>query len=212
MLCEHIEGLQVRSLSNFDRIFFKFYDRDIKNGVSEDEIRADLAYFFLQFTAIGNYWNQPVYLGGENADGSTVINELSYLFLDVYDKINIYNPKIQIKYNDVIPKDFLDKVLDMVRRGRYLVFCCEKGYTKAILSYGATEEEARTMDIRGCYEIGVRADEVCTITGYVNPLKAVSYVFSDGYDTTIDKQIGIKTGSIEDMTSFEEFYAACQCL
>ena len=210
MISESVDHYQVRALgSGLDYTLYPFYVNDIKNGTfTRDEIRELLAYFMMQWSAIGNYWGQPFYLGGVDENGNTIINELSYDIIEVYDELGIYNPKIQIKYNDVIPKDFLDKVLDMVRRGRYLVFCCEKGYTKAILSYGATEEEARTMDIRGCYEIGVRADEVCTITGYVNPLKAVSYVFSDGYDTTVDKQIGVKTGNIEAMTSFEEFYKA----
>ena len=93
MLSEHIEGLQVRSLSNFDRLFYPFYKKDLENGVTESELRTDLAYFFLQFTAIGNYWNQPVFLGGCKEDESTEINELSYVFLDVYDKMNIYNLK-----------------------------------------------------------------------------------------------------------------------
>ncbi len=53
MLSEHIEGLQVRSLSNFDRIYYPFYAKDLENGVTEEEIREDLAYFFLQFTAKG---------------------------------------------------------------------------------------------------------------------------------------------------------------
>ena len=117
MLSEHIEGLQVRSLSNFDRIFYEFYKNDIVNGVSELEIKRDLSYFFLQFTAIGNYWNQPVFLGGCKEDESTEINELSYLFLDVYDKMGIYNPKVQIKIADSTPKDFILKALDMIRRG-----------------------------------------------------------------------------------------------
>ena len=36
MLCEHIEGMQVRSLSNFDRLFYPFYQRDLKNGITEE--------------------------------------------------------------------------------------------------------------------------------------------------------------------------------
>jgi pyruvate-formate lyase len=102
----------VRSLSNFDRLFYPFYQKDLARGISEGQIRTDLAYFFLQFTAIGNYWNQPVFLGGCKEDESTVINELSYLFLDVYDKMGIYNPKIQIKYAENMPKDFVCKALE----------------------------------------------------------------------------------------------------
>ena len=210
MISESVDHYQVRALgSGLDSTLYPFYVNDIKNGTfTRDEIREFLAYFMMQWSAIGNYWGQPFYLGGVDEKGNTLINELSHDIIDVYDEIEIYNPKIQIKYNDALPEDFLKKVLDIIRRGRYLVFCCEKGYTKAMLSYGATAEEARKMDIRGCYEIGVRANEVCTITGYVNPLKAVSYVFSDGYDATIDKQIGIKTGKLEEIKSFEEFYEA----
>ena len=36
------------------------------------------------------------------------------------------------------------------------------------MSYGATYEEALDMDIRGCYETGVRANEVSPTIGYVN--------------------------------------------
>ena len=211
MVSESVDHYQVRSLGNgLDHTLYPFYVNDIKNGTfTRDEIREFLAYFMMQWSAIGNYWGQPFYLGGTDENGNTLVNELSYDIVDVYDELDIYNPKIQIKYNDVIPEAFLKKVLDMIRRGRScFVFCCEKGHIKAVMSYGATYEEARDMDIRGCYETGVRANEVSAATGYVNPLKAISYVFSDGYDTTVDKQIGINTGKIEEMKSFEEFYAA----
>jgi hypothetical protein len=39
---------------------------------------------------------------------------------------------------------------------------------KAIMSYGASLEEAQDFDIRGCYETGVRTNEVSTATGYIN--------------------------------------------
>lgn len=55
IICEHIQGMQVRSLSNFDRVLFPYYENDLKNGVTQEEIRRDLACFLLQFTAIGNY-------------------------------------------------------------------------------------------------------------------------------------------------------------
>ena len=118
MISEHIDFLQVRSLSGFDRAFYRFYKNDLARGVSKEEIKTDLAYYLLQFTAIGNYWNQPVFIGGENADGSTVINELSYLLLDVYDEMGLYNPKIQIKVCDSTPKALLLKALDMIRHGK----------------------------------------------------------------------------------------------
>jgi formate C-acetyltransferase len=105
-----------------------------------------------------------------------------------------------------MPTDFRDKVLDMIRCGQNsFVFCCEYGLGQAVMRYGATLEEAREMDIRGCYETGVRANEVSTATGYVNPLKAVRYALYDGWDEQLDKQMGLHTGEV---TTFAEFYQA----
>ena len=125
----------------------------------------------------------------------------------MYSTLGIYNPKIQIKYNDNIPLDFLNKILSDVRqnKGSY-VFSCEPGMIKAIMSYGASYEEAYDFNIRGCYETGVRANEVSTATAYVNALKAVEYAFNEGFDKRIEKQVGMKTQTITNATTFEEFY------
>ena len=163
----------------------------------------------MQWSAIGNYWGQPFYMGGTNTDGSTKYNELSYDILDVYDELGIYNPKIQIKVNKNTPNKLLFKVFDMIRRGHSsFVFCCEPGMMKAAMTYGATYDETLNMDIRGCYETGVRANEVSTAAGYINSLKAVEYVLSNGFDKTISKQFGLKTGELVTFTSFDKFYNA----
>jgi len=71
-----------------------------------------------------------------------------------------------------------------------------------------TYEEALHMDIRGCYETGVRANEVSSSSGYVNAAKAVEFVFTNGFDAVTGKQIGIKTGDIAEFETFEDFYFA----
>ncbi len=211
MISESVDYFQVRSLGNgLDSALYPFYKHDMETGTfTKAEMKEYLAYFLLQWSAIGNYWGQPFYMGGTNEDGSTKMNGLSYEIIDVYDKLNLYNPKIQIKVNGNIPEKFLRKVLDMVRNGKNsFVFCCEPGMIKAVMGYGATYSEALSMDIRGCYETGVRANEVSSTTGYVNALKAVEYVFSNGYDKGIQKTIGLKTGNTEDFNTFDGFYFA----
>lgn len=211
IISESVDQYQVRSLGNgLDGTLYPFYEKDIREGTfTREEIQEYLAYFLMQWSAIGNYWGQPFYLGGTKKDGSSKINDLSYDIIQVYDQLQIYNPKIQIKYNKNIPLDFLNKVLDMIRRGQNsFVFCCEPGMIKAVMSYGETYEEALDMDIRGCYETGVRANEVSTGTGYVNAAKAVEYVFTNGVDLRCQKQVGIQTGEVEQLAQFEDFYHA----
>ena len=211
MVSECFDSYQVRSLGNgLDNTLYGFYKNDLKNGTyTKEEIKELFRYFLFQWSAIGNYWGQPFYMGGTNADGSTKYNELSYDILDVYDELGIYNPKIQVKINENTPDRLLFKVFDMIRRGKScFALCCEPGMIKAVMGYGATYEEALNMDIRGCYETGVRANEVSSATGYVNALKSVEYVFSNGFDSRIGKQLGLKTGELKDLKTFEDFYSA----
>ncbi|MBQ4527970.1 MAG: hypothetical protein II998_07855 [Clostridia bacterium] len=206
MLSEHIEGLQVRSLCNFDRILVDYYRNDLENGITEEEIRTELAYFLLQFTAIGNYWNQPVFLGGCKEDESTEINELSYLFLDVYDKMKIYNPKIQIKVAASTPKDFLLKALDMIRRGNSsIVFVSDATIRKALVRAGATREQARLCNIKGCYEYSIQSSMGCGMN-YLNLLKPLEYALHKGCDGVTGEFALIESPEVSSYTTFEKFY------
>lgn len=206
IICEHIEGLQVRSLSGFDTCFYKYYLSDIESGVSESQIRSDLAYYFLQFTAIGNYWNQPVFLGGEKEDGSTVINELSYLFLDIYNEMNIYNPKIQIKVSDSTPKDFILKALDMIRKGRNsIVFVSDNTIRKSLLRIGASPEETRKCSITGCYEYCVQGSYASAMN-YLNMLKPLEYALHEGHDGVSGTFSGTSSPSLASYATFDSFY------
>ncbi len=211
MISESVDCYQVRSLGNgLDSTLYPFYENDLKNGTfTRDEIKELLAYFMMQWSAIGNYWGQPFYLGGTDKNGRTKVNELTRDIIEVYSELGIYNPKIQIKYNDNFPTDLLKKILSNICQNKgSFVFSCEPGMIKAIMSYGASYDEAYDFDIRGCYETGVRANEVSTAVGYINALKAVEYVFNEGYDKRIGKQVGVKTKKISNSTSFEEFYNA----
>ena len=207
IVSEHIDCLQVRSLSGFDSTFDKLYRADLERGVSEEEIKRDLAYYFLQFTAIDNYWNQPVFLGGENADGSTVINDLSYLFLDVYNDMNIYNPKIQIKVCASTPKAFLQKALDMVRHGHSsIVFVSDATIRKALERTGVTPEHARLCNIKGCYEYAPPGG-FSTGMNYLNMLKPLEYALHEGHDGLTGVYSGMDAPALSQYTDFEVLYA-----
>lgn len=207
MICEHINGMQVRSLSNFDKMFYPFYRSGIENGVSEEEMRSDLAYFFLQFTAINNYFNQPVFLGGCKENEETVINEFSYVFLDVYDKMGIFNPKIQIKVAKSTPKDFLLKALDMIRRGNNsIVFVNDAILRESLMRLGVSAKEARECDVKGCYEHNVQGG-IGSEMNYLNLLKPLEYVFYDGCDALTGERFGLPM-PLENLFTFEDFYEA----
>ena len=211
MLSESIDNYQVRSLGyGLDGSLYPYFKKDIESGAyTKEDIAELIGYFLMQWSAIGNYWGQPFYLAGTNADGTTKVNELSYLILEVYDKLGLYNPKIQIKVSRATPRDFICRALEMIRHGvSSIVFCNEDVITKCLMANGATYEEACDSVISGCYEYKIKAKSVGISSLYINALKPVSLVFENGFDSFSGKQIGVKTGKIEDFKTFEEFYDA----
>ncbi|MBE6572544.1 MAG: hypothetical protein E7656_09890 [Ruminococcaceae bacterium] len=210
MLSESVDHYQVRSLGyGLDSTLLPYFENDVKTGkFTKDEIAEFIGYFLMQWSAINNYWGQPVYLGGRTATQKTLVNELSYMVLDVYDKLGLYNPKIQIKTNADTPKDFVLKALDMIRHGNTsIVFCSDSAITKSLMARGATYEEACDSVLSGCYEYKVKAKGIGISCIYFSALKPVCMVIDSGFDTVTGKQISIKTKDASEIESFEEFYS-----
>lgn len=211
MISESVEHYQVRSLGyGLDATLYPFFKRDIEsNTFTREELTRFIAYFLMQFSAMGNYWGQPFYLAGTNIDGSTKVNELSYLILDVYASLGIYNPKIQIKISRNTPKSFVNKALDMIKSGSTsIVFCNEDIIIKSLMRNGADYEAAVDSVIKGCYEYTTKADCIGISFNTFNALKPISLVFNNGADKRCETEIGIKTGDVTKFTSFKEFYSA----
>lgn len=211
MLSESVDHYQVRSLGyGLDATLLPFYEKDLASGrYTKEEIAELLAYFLMQWQAIGNYWGQPLYLGGMTADGRTKVNDLTYLIMEVYDKIGVYNPKIQVRYDPVIPRDFLENLLDMIRRGHSgIVFVNDDHVVKSVMSRGATYEKALDSYISGCYEYSIKAGCIGLGGGYFNMLKPVSLVLDNGVDTITGKRVGVVTGDLASLDTFDKFYRA----
>ena len=211
MISEHIDNYQVRSLGyGLDSTLLPFVKHDLESGrFKEEEISEFVAYFLMQISAIGNYWGQPVYLGGSTVDGKTKVNDISYTVLDIYDKLGLYNPKVQIIVDKNTPTDFLKKALEMIKGGNSsMVFINGDTVVKSLMSMGASYEEAVDCAISGCYEYKIKAKSIDISSIYFNAAKCVEFVFSSGYDKITDSYVGKKTKPIEEMTSFEEFYSA----
>ncbi len=210
MFGEYIDLIQVRSLGNLDRTVYPYYRRDLQLGTyTEAQIREFFSYFLMQWASIDAKYGHPFYFGGTRPDGGSEINDLSYLILDEFDKLDICSPKLQIKMSPGTPTTFIDKAVDMIRRGHSsIVFLCEPSIRRAMMGYGATEQEIRLCDITGCYEFVPHARGNCTIVACLNMLKMVELVMYDGIDPHSGIDFGCRTGSIEMLQTFDDFYKA----
>ncbi len=209
---EHIDRMQVRSLGNLDNLLRPYFEHDLDTGTfTEAQIREFFDYFMMQYASIDNYWGHPFYLGGTDANGNSRINRLSYLILEEFDKLSIPTPKIQLKIAQNTPDAFLDAALKMIRHGNSsLVFVSEEGILRSMTELGMTPEDARTCDIRGCYEIDAsgKHNSNTTLPAHINMLKPLELVFHNGVDPKTGIEIGEKTGSLEELETFDDFYRA----
>jgi len=99
--------------------------------------------------------------------------------------------------------------LEMIRHGTSsMVFCNDDIILKGLMAkYGITYENAVDSVISGCYEYKPKE---CMPISIIRPnvLKLISYVLDNGFDTVCNKQMGIRTGALSELTTFELFYSA----
>lgn len=210
MIQEYIDAVQVRTLGNIDGLYYRFYKKDIADGIfTKEQIKELLKYFLYQFHMQGHPQGQPVYFAGSDANGNTMVNELSYLILEAYDEIDVFNPKLQIKVAENTPDAFLKKALDMIRRkNSSIVFLNEEAGYRAFRKMGKTEEEARNLEVSGCYNFAVRGKETMPVHARINLAKGIELAFNNGVDPLTGKPVGIETGPAERLKTFEDFYHA----
>jgi formate C-acetyltransferase len=211
LLSEYVDVLQVRSFGNLDRILYPFYKQDLALGTfNQDQIRAFFRYFMMQASAMHYTVGHPFYFGGTDALGRSEINELSFLILEEYDQMGIYDPKLQIKLAPNTPSAFINKCLDMIRRGHNsIVFVCEPAIRSALIRRGIRDlDDIRTCNVHGCYEVSPSGKSVATAGGAINMAKLLELTFNNGVDPVSGRQAGPETGDCVTFQSYADFYQA----
>ena len=77
-----------------------------------------------------------------------------------------------------------------------------------LVRQGKSIEDARNGGASGCIESGAFGTEAYILTGYFNLVKVLEVTLHNGVDPLTGKQIGIKSGDVKTMESFEDFLAA----
>ncbi len=210
LLQEYLDLIQVRTLGNLDVDGYPFYCRDLAQGRLTSEHTEELfRYFFEKYTLQGHLHGQPLYFGGFDENGDSLINELSFIMLTAYDKSCIVNPKLFIKVMPNTPDAFLKKALDMIRRGHNsLVFINEELGCKISRKLGRTEEETGRLVGTGCNNFASRGKETTPEHMYVNLAKGIELAFNNGEDPQTGAFIGCRTGDVSAFKTFEDFKAA----
>jgi len=197
-----------RTLGAIDRLYLPFFRKDLESGTPLEELKELLRYFFIHFTATKRFAEQPFTMCGSDEHGNDLSNELSELILETYDEMNIYDPKIHLRYHKNISDRILTKAVSMIRGGNSSICMINDhavyaGYDKI----GIPKSDAWNYVLLGCYEpilIGKEEAEIAVM--WLNTAKCVEFALNGGRDILTGKPLG--TPCPLDFASFDEFFAA----
>ena len=203
---EEIGCERARTLGDIDRLYLPYYQNDKKKGISQDKLDELFKYFFIHFTATKRFAEQPFGLGGCDKDGNDRANELTLHILEIYDELNIYDPKIHLRYHKNLDKKVLTKAVSMIRSGHSSICILNDdavfaGYEKL----GIPKEDSQNYVVLGCYEpiiMGIEEGEIGIC--WLNMAKSIEFAINGGKDIITDRQAGIETP--KNVASFDEFF------
>ena len=157
------------SLGRFDQYMLPFYRRSLQNGESPAFLQELLESLWvktndivlLRSTSSAKFFagfptGYTILLGGLNEAGHSAVNELSTLCLDAYQSIQLPQPNLGVRVNELIDRSFLQKTAETVRLGTGIpqIFNDEV-VVPAFLNRGVSLEDARDYSVVGCVELSI---------------------------------------------------------
>ncbi|KPJ57612.1 MAG: hypothetical protein AMJ42_04625 [Deltaproteobacteria bacterium DG_8] len=212
-------GAMGMSPGRFDQYMYPFYQKDKEEGsITKEEVIELLECLRIKFSEIqrvasraweglasGNLF-QNMILGGITPKGDDASNELSHLLIESAITIQTVQPTLSIRYNDKVSEDFFLKGIELVKTGIGMPAWFNDNvaiphflkFTKASL------EEARDYAMGGCSEMQLPGNRYgINIPGFVNEAKCLELALNDGVDPISGRQVGVKSGSVDEM-NFEQ--------
>ncbi len=210
------------SPGRFDQYMYPYYKKDLEAGRLTREFAQELIdCIWVKLNDLnkcrdaasaegfaGYSLFQNLIVGGQDKEGLDVTNDLSFMCITASKHVFLPQPSLSIRVWNKSPHDLLLKAADLTRTGIGLpAYYNDEVIIPSLLSRGLTLEDARDYNIIGCVEPQKAGKtEGWHDAAFYNMCRPLELVFSNGWDK--GEKIGIETGAVEDMATFEEFYDA----
>jgi formate C-acetyltransferase len=172
-----------------DQYLYPFYKNDIENAIiSKDEAKELLTEFFISLNKDTDLYRgvqqgdngQSVMLGGCNPkDGTSAINELTYLILEVSRDLKLIDPKINLRIDSNTPLDLLELGCELTKCGLgFPQYSNDEVVIPALVKAGYSIEDARNYTVAACWEFIIPGKGVEIVNqGAVSFPYAVDFAF-----------------------------------
>ncbi len=206
-----------------DQILYPYFRRDIDEGkYSRDfiqELIECLAIINTGFMKLRDWKTTQVNsgrgigggvitVGGVDAVGNDVTNELSGMFIDMVAHTRLGMPWIAVRFNKNTPDWFASKCVKAMRMGTgEPKLFSDEVIIDSMMYHGVSQEDARNYVICGCVEqtVAGRANGWCD-AAYFSMARVLELAINDGYAIGHEDKgrLGPATGSLADFKSFDE--------
>ncbi len=210
------------SPGRFDQYMYPYYQKDIEEGKITREFAQELIdCIWVKLNDLnkardaasaegfaGYSLFQNLIVGGQNEEGLDVTNDLSFMCIEASMHVALPQPSLSVRVWNGTPNELLLKAAELTRTGIGLpAYYNDEVIIPALMNRGVSLKDARDYNIIGCVEPQKAGKtEGWHDAAFFNMCRVLELVFSNGCDK--GEQIGIKTGDVTQMKTFEEFYDA----
>ena len=170
---QYAEGAGLVGPGHLDRTLAHFYETDVDAGrlKPEEVLLLVESLYLLVNEFIPDGLAVPVMVGGRDASGRDVTNELSYICLEALRRTNLIYPTVGICWHEGTPRELVDLAIDLIAAGRSTpAFFGDATIRKGLLALGVPPSEACNYINSTCVEITpVGASNVWVASPYYNP-------------------------------------------
>ena len=210
------------SPGRFDQYMYPYYSKDIESGKITREFAQELIdCIWIKLNDLnkcrdaasaegfaGYSLFQNLIVGGQNAEGVDVTNDLSFMCITASLHVQLPQPSLSIRVWNNSPHDLLIHAATLTRTGVGLpAYYNDEVIIPSLMSRGLTLEDAREYNIIGCVEPQKAGKtEGWHDAAFFNMCRPLELVFSDGMDK--GELVGVHTGDVTKFKTFDEFYDA----
>lgn len=199
--------INANSLGRLDQILYPYYQADIESGrLTREEAFELLCCLWIKLYR--DYDVQQSCVGGADASGSSQVNELSYLMLDVTEALGFVRC-LSVRFSKSTEPEFLRRALEVVGRLHNGIpfFFNDDVMIPALKYKGIPREDAADYANIGCVETVIPGkSNPHAVSGRCNFAKAVEYTLGNGHSIMNPELCpGLTTGDAEQFGSYEQF-------
>ncbi len=210
------------SPGRFDQYMYSYYKADIEKGVITRESAQELLdCIWVKLNDLNKVRDaasaegfagyslfQNLIVGGQDKYGNDVTNDLSVMCILASMHVHLPMPSLSIRVWNGSPHELLIKAAELTRTGIGLpAYYNDEVIIPALQNRGLTLEDAREYNIIGCVEPQKAGKtDGWHDAAFFNMCRPLELVFSNGMDK--GELVGIQTGDVTNMTTFEEFFNA----